>query len=66
MVVKFASRKSNMEKKHDKCKGVEPHKTFIDHGQTIGTIYDFFCKTHDVLLCRCGWEWGYHRGTKNA
>jgi hypothetical protein len=23
------------------------------------------CSTHDVACCRCGWEWGWHYGTKS-
>jgi len=22
-----------------------------------------FCETHQVEICRCGWEWGWHYGT---
>ncbi len=29
-------------------------------------ILEGYCKTHQVSHCRCGWEWGWHKGTETG
>jgi len=31
-------------------------------GKRFKRIIYQFCKTHNVKVCRCGWEFGYHYG----
>jgi hypothetical protein len=31
------------------------------NGKTKDSAY---CLTHEKECCRCGWEWGWHLGTK--
>jgi len=37
------------------------HITYISDGRRYpGKIKDRFCKDHNVVTCKCGWEWGKH------
>lgn len=51
-------------KQHKTC-NTEKHETPIKHGKKISMLQDLFCKDHDVVTCKCGWEWGWHGGTYN-
>jgi len=46
-----------------KCK-IEPHETIHINKETGKKIQikDNFCITHQVVICSCGWEWGFHNG----
>lgn len=41
---------------------IKPQKQ-IGHNRQ-GTVNGAYCKTHDVMICHCGWEWEWHGGEK--
>jgi hypothetical protein len=43
------------------------HKVGVDHYYgTNRFINAAFCKTHNVEICQCGWEYGFHFGTSTG
>ena len=44
---------------HDSCKKVR-HKSWGRGKTSQYPIQDIFCVTHEIVICRCGWEWGKH------
>lgn len=48
---------------HAECKWEE--REIKAHGVMKNNFNHSFCLDHQVLFCRCGWEWGWHSGTDN-
>jgi len=52
---------------HSPAKGCEvENKSFLTKSRfgKVRILGGKFCNTHRKDLCRCGWEWGWHYGTK--
>ncbi len=50
---------------HDEIKcflKLEKREKRIRYGINFQIIRTAYCKTHDILTCHCGFEWGYHGG----
>lgn len=63
------------ERFHDKKKGCRlvSHSFLSKEKQRSGEnrlesglIDGKVCTTHEVSLCRCGWEWGWHGGAESS
>ena len=46
------------------CKLVDKELLIRSKNNLIRSIKAKHCKTHDVMVCRCGWEFGYHYNKK--
>lgn len=58
----------DLTKRHTDLKGcqLESHTTYRKmHANRTSFLHDFYCKTHNVACCRCGWEWGWHYGANS-
>lgn len=49
---------------HHNQKGcvLEPFRLKTNNKKVRSNLACLFCKTHQVNLCRCGWEWKWHFG----
>ncbi len=56
-----------MEHFHSKAKGCEmeekDHVYNMSKGRTFARHY-YYCHTHKLKVCKCGWEIGWHYGEK--
>ena len=55
---------------HGNCETTRNHTSqtpaFTNHGvKKEGHVKDQFCSIHKVVFCHCGWEWGFHYGTRS-
>ena len=53
---------------HDKEKGCKLEDTQMPGRSGPGKAYGSmiicsYCTTHNIVICRCGWEWHWHHGT---
>lgn len=55
---------------HDSEKGcvLDDHVTYrkfnpIKRQQAM--VIDNLCVVHEIVVCKCGWEWGWHLGKNN-
>ena len=49
---------------HHRDKGCEIENAEIP-GERVYMFHCCKCKTHDVIICSCGWEFGWHYGTNS-
>jgi len=53
------------DKFHHIGKGCDMEDAEIPGERSVYMFHCQRCKTHNVITCRCGWEYGWHGGTNN-
>jgi len=61
----FVNSGIQSEHYHSTEKGCEVVKQYFFTGRRPERLAGSYCRTHNKDLCRCGWEWGWHFGTKS-
>lgn len=60
--VKYPNNKASSIHYHSEDKGCELVPEVFKQVEYGNLVYAQRCLTHDKLVCRCGWEFGWHWG----